>query len=392
MAPALLLLVYMAAYFGFARLGFAIEKDELHFWPTVLFFSHHLLPTAEQLRSYNDLNTPVPFLIFGAIESWFHQGLWLARLSNLLMSLTCAAIILLPTKNATRDSALATLGLLCFPYFVGVSTHVYTDTIAAAFTLGGVALFMNGHRFVSLLFFVAAVSSRQYAVIFPAALLLFLLRTSWAKRQSPDWISVGCLTASLFSLVSWFIFWGGPANAVALNSQVVATTQWLSFLPENVGYFLACVATYYCLPEFLFFSASRELFKQRFAQRKKVAVIVVMIVSLFALFPPLGNHYPYPIEEMGFLDKGLRLGFNDFWRVVALCGLAIFAVIRFAEDSLPAYFVVLNAVLMAKAHIAWDKYVFSLLLVLWWFRSDSNRLNSQKGIASGSVAIRPGTK
>ncbi|MGB3640444.1 MAG: hypothetical protein WBA39_23150, partial [Rivularia sp. (in: cyanobacteria)] len=53
--------------------------DEGHFWETSLTFSDKLIPSIDDLRNYGELSTPLPFIIFGALEYLFHQGIFAGR-------------------------------------------------------------------------------------------------------------------------------------------------------------------------------------------------------------------------------------------------------------------------------------------------------------------------
>lgn len=71
--------------------------DEFYFWPSSLFFSEKPLPSIDDLSSYNELNTPLAFIIYGQLEYWFGQGIVAGRLLNLALSITMALIIGWPT-------------------------------------------------------------------------------------------------------------------------------------------------------------------------------------------------------------------------------------------------------------------------------------------------------
>ena len=355
--------LYALVYFLMEGFQFPIQKDELHFWPTSLFFSNPFPPTLAQLRTYKDLNTPFPFLLFGGLEHFFQKGIWMGRLANYLISFACVLGVLLAKGRVTRSTIFSALGLLSFPYFLGVSTHLYTDIIAAAFVLLGVSGHFRERHLLSSCAFSVAVSSRQYSVVFPTAVLLYRFFSVGVDRRAV-WLLI-----PLCCLGGWFVFWGGPAPETALSQQVVATVSWNQFLFQNIGYFLASVGVYFVIPEFLFFNHTRRLFIKRVMNSRRLLALVILVVGYFALFPPMGNPPPYAFKEMGFLDKSLRFFLPEFLRVVSLGVFALLAVIRFAELTPEAAFVFMNAVMMAKAHIAWDKYALSLLIVLWWMKA-----------------------
>ena len=93
---------------------------------------------------------------------------------------------------------------------------------------------------------------------------------------------------------------------------------------------------------------------------------------LFLAFPTLGN-VDYPIPTMGFLDKAARSVLSDPLRVCVFYFLALVACVRFSRVDLDGVLVYVNALIMLKAHIGWDKYVLPLLVALWYLRARETR-------------------
>jgi len=54
-------------------LRFPLDCDETHFWRHSLLFSHSPIPDLNTLRDYDELSTPLPFVIFGQIKRIFGQ-------------------------------------------------------------------------------------------------------------------------------------------------------------------------------------------------------------------------------------------------------------------------------------------------------------------------------
>ena len=363
-------LLYLVLYLVLDHLRFEVRKDELHFWPTSLSFSNTWVPTLEQLRSYNDLNTPLPFVVFGTLEHLFHQGIWLGRLLNFGLSFLCVLAIVLGGGASTR-SFLCAIALLLCPYYLGTSTHLYTDIIALTLSLAGVSAFFRQRYLLSSLAFVAAISGRQYSVLFPASLFLWSAYGSWTqKRPWQEWRVWSSMALAASSLLGWFLFFGGPGPRDAMNAQFIATTSPLALLPHNAGYSLACVGLYYVIPELVFFPSARERFRQQLS-RQWVWGLVALSLVFFVAFPPLRNPPGYFMPDMGYFDKALRTFLADDLRVTVFFFFAALTVIRFGSWSLPAILTFANALLMMKAHVAWDKYTLPLLAVLWWLNACS---------------------
>ncbi len=70
---------YAGIFVFFHSLKFPLWNDEGRFWPTSLSFSSKLIPTLHQLKNYDELSTPLPFVVFGVLEHLFHKGIAAGR-------------------------------------------------------------------------------------------------------------------------------------------------------------------------------------------------------------------------------------------------------------------------------------------------------------------------
>ena len=62
----------------------------------------------DQLRSYQELSTPLAFLLFGSLEHLLHGGIMAGRLLNLSLSFAMTTTIVVASADSRR-SALATI-------------------------------------------------------------------------------------------------------------------------------------------------------------------------------------------------------------------------------------------------------------------------------------------
>jgi hypothetical protein len=127
-----ILVLYLIIFNLFGQLGFPIRKDETHFWPASLKFSKDWVPSIDLLKNYDELSTPLPFIIFGTIEHIFHGGIFAGRLLNLL-SFGIVSIIVFISDGRKLKYLFPVIGVLIYPYFIACSTHLYTDIIATFF-------------------------------------------------------------------------------------------------------------------------------------------------------------------------------------------------------------------------------------------------------------------
>ncbi len=358
--------VYLATLFYFDFLQFPISRDEQHFWPTALSLFHDGLPSLEQLRTYNELNTPLPFLISGAAEYFWHGGIVVGRAINLLFSLALVLLIGAMGQFSLR-SFLCIVGLVVFPYFLGVSAHLYTDIIAVTFTAAGVALYLNERHGLSALCFILGIACRQYVVAFPLAVFAYdIVNRIVLQRIRVSWSWIAPAVASL-SMGGWYLFFGDMAPQTALQAQNISVARWY---PNHGLYFLTCIGFFFVIIEAVLFRSFAGIKDVTFSK----LVIVLGVSVLFYFFPPVYNVNTIT-DTMGYLDRGIRLIFDDRVRIVIFWILAVLACLRFRPLSFAGIMLYANSLLMIKAHVAWDKYALTLLAVLWLLKS-ADRLDA----------------
>src|SRR5437867_4945211 len=162
--------LYLGLFVFYDKLHFPMIWDENHFWRTTLLFSKSLVPDFRVLRNYNELNTPLPFIIFGALAHQFKDGLFAGRFLNLIVSLIIICTIGLPLGRKDARSILAAMSILSVPYYLWLSTHLYTDILSAFFVLAGFWLYVRNKHILSSIPFILAIACRQYMVVFPLAI------------------------------------------------------------------------------------------------------------------------------------------------------------------------------------------------------------------------------
>jgi hypothetical protein len=365
-----LAVVYLLIYLALDGLRFDVRRDEVHFWPTALQFSHSLVPSARLLRSYGELNTPLPFVLWGISERILGLGIFGARLLNFLLSFGIVALVTVVAARRGRSGVrqlVPALGILLYPYFLFVSTHAYTDILPAALVALGVLLHLRGRYWTAALLFALAISARQYMAAFPAALVAHELyasrRDGW--RPASAWLAPAMGAATLGG---WYLFFGGFGPPGEIAAQAIVTADAETLLPRNSLYFLTCIGAYF-VPAALVLTPMRLAWRD--LCRPAATTSPAGLLLLFAVFPPIQNEN-FPIPTMGYLDKGLRW-LPDLARIGVFYLFALLAIAQLHARRLAFLFLLANAAVMTKAHIAWDKYVLALVVVLWLLEATSPR-------------------
>jgi hypothetical protein len=351
-------------------LSFPLIGDEPHFWNASQWLFADGLPSLKKLRTYNELATPLTFLIFGSIDYLSHAGIAAGRAINIAASLGTLAIIF-GSSRSKGASALAVIGLLLCPYFLYVSPLLYTDAIPIFFTVAGIHFAFRRRHAASASFLILGIACRQYVVAFPVALLIhsylkaIMGRGRWESNVS-NWVSIA-------SLIGWIIFFGGPGPSTGVVEQNIQTGK---LHPDHGLYFLTAIGAYYVAVEFLIF---RKIRCQTTSPRLIIAGIVFLT---FLVFPPFGN--VVITDTMGYLDKAFRLLVPDWLRMFGFLVLAILTCLRFEPFSLSGLIVYSNATLLMFPHIAWDKYALPALATLWLLRNLTDDEGDQGGTTMGT--------
>ncbi len=359
---------YIAVFIAMDRLRAEPEKDETHYWPTSVLFAEEWIPSVELLRGYGELNTPLPFLLYGWLERACHGGIVAGRVLNSLLSLGIICVIALAGRAPPRVAIPAAVGLLLFPYYVGVSFHLYTDIVAAACVLGGIWLHQRKLPIPGAICFALAIASRQYMLAFPVAIALheLMLRSREPQRSHVAWAAP---MLAAVTIVGWLVLFGGLAPTGELARQKISSGSLTQLYPGHALYFLTCVGLYFVPLEW---ALVRRCWNAKEVMQRRNLIIAGVLLAAFIAFPPLTNPETYGVPTMGYFDKAAHrvLGDADVLRMAVFYVFALAACVRFDRLTLPALLVCVNALLMMKAHIGWDKYILPLVVVLWFLVAD----------------------
>lgn len=361
-------IIYISLLIGLDFLRGPRWQDEGHFWITTTAFSDQLFPSLDRLRDYKELNTPLPFIMFGALEYLFGKGIAAGRLLNLILSLIIVFIIGWPSHIKQEKAILCVIGLFLCPYYLWYSGRLYTDIIACFWVLIGVVGYVKNRHFISCIAFVLAISSRQYMLAFPVAIAVYELIAAAAKastnrRISPAdqwrWLAPSIAALSIFG---WIYLFQGLAPEAALEVRPTPEVQKtvLAFTPGGMINFFAFVGVYIVIPEFILFGSYTKFQISRDQKRK--AIIVSFLLLMFCLaFPPL-------LFGLGHTIKIANILPYEILKVILFYGLSLLACIRFSRPDLISLIVFFNGLIMIKAY-PWDKYILPLAVVFWYLKS-----------------------
>ncbi|MGL5511058.1 MAG: hypothetical protein ACRDB1_15670 [Microcoleaceae cyanobacterium] len=370
------ILLYSIVFVWREYLFSTIWWDEYSFWRTSLKFSKTLIPSLELLTNYKELNTPLPFIIFGASEHLFKGDIWAGRLLNFFLSLIIICIIGLPNRYIGAKRILSAVGLILCPYYLWVSTLLYTDIISSFFGVLGFWFYLRNYQWSSAIAFILAIASRQYMLAFPLAIACF---ESFAAlrdgRPIPKKVLAPAIAA--LSIIGWFILFKGLAPKVALEKLAppVQLSLW-AIAPNNFIHFLAAIGTYFVIPEILLFhyrdwldlpNLARKI--KTFVFEKKNILIALGLLLFVFIFPPT-------LVANGALIKIAKSLPNYHLKMALFYVFALITCWRFNRISIASWILLFYGVIMMKA-FPWDRYALPVIIIFWYLKS-MNALDWEK--------------
>lgn len=363
----LIAIFYIVLVFHFDFLQGIKVKDEPHYWKTSLSFSDTLIPSIKDLRDYKDLNTPLPFIMFGAIEYFFGLDIFGGRLLNLILSVVIVLIIGWPNRDKKRTSVLCLLGLFLCPYFFICSGRLYTDIVACFWLLLGFVAYVRSRHLLGSIAFILAIASRQFMLAFPVAIAVYELIIVTTKIRSfrefnfsKHWAWIAPSIASLSILFWIYLFQGlAPATGIEELAPAVQQTTW-AIQPNRAVYFLSFTSVYIVIPELILFQPLAKI-RESIKQKRRIVSIAVGLLLYCIIFPPI-------ISSDGMFSLLLDLLHYDILKSALFYFLALIACIRFFQPNLMFLCLLFNCIIMMKAHY-WSKYVLPLSIVFWYLKS-----------------------
>jgi hypothetical protein len=330
------------------------------------------------LQTYTELNTPLPFIVGGWLLRVAGPGEYPLRLLMFVLSFLTVSGLCVASRGRVWPFVGSALGLMLFPYFWFCSVLYYTDMLAIFFIVMGLLAYQRTWHGLAALSFVGAICTRQFMVVFPAAILLYeaialylpslqtasLLAT--LRRYGYALLYVGAVA----SLGGWVWLWHGLAPSAEMARQQYGSHT----TPLDGGFMLyamACLGLYGAVVEAVLFR-KWTTYLTFFQTNSRFVLGLAGLLGVFALLFPASQHINAfaVVPHMGPLDRLMLDGGVPFWgRQVVYWALACVCLcrLRMAGFSLLTVCWLLNILLMGATQVAWDKYLMPAITVFWLF-------------------------
>ena len=358
---------YIVAALYMGGLGFDPVKDEEQFWEQISGFVAVWPPGLAEIQNYDEPMTPLSFLFWAGLERMHGLGIGAARFISILLGIGLLSLIGFRSSSPATGRytpLFSALALIAFPYWVPLSLLLYTDLPATIFIVSGVLFYFRKRDGWAALFFVLAIATRQYMVVFPAAIVA---HEGIRALRGGDMRFLRCWPYALAAatLLGWIAFFGGvgPADGLAEwpRHQNALDRVNLAFSL----YFLAATGAYFVLPEWAI---------DRYQEKPKLSLGAPALAGLAVLLVAFLIDTPNYAKEVGPLNRSIAfvlnpMPFADWARPVLMFALASLTVVRFARFDVASWIVLANAVLMAFMWSPWEKYCMPMLGGLWMLKA-----------------------
>lgn len=373
MMPILAFLVVLEGVVLFFGLNYHLWGDEIHFVNTVRLFGEGL--TLDKLRHYNEMSSPLPFMVYAAWGRLFSFDLQVLRLLSIIIALTTYLAfhhLLVVCQVKPRVAFLATAFLALQPYMIGLSIFVFTDMLAILFLILGCIGIRRRKPLLFGLWSMAGLLSRQYLTFLPiAAGVFFLLRYLGTRERHARDMALAALWA-FGPLAILYIFWGGlsPDN----ERRAYFLSESLHFNPDFLVVFILLYFVY-LLPFVLW----RWKY---FYGDWKVLGISALISLVYWLFPVRATQYAVAVgvDTVGFYHRSVRYIAGERWEQLVLylsflLGLPLVIALvkdgyrRWERSDLDFVFfldltIMTFFILMPFSYLNWEKYILLVLPVM----------------------------
>lgn len=365
--------------------------DEVRLHATVIEFSENF--SLDYLRTYNQLSTPLPFIIYSGWGKIFGLELFHLRILSIIIALTTFMLFFKILEHFVKDRKLLFFGsifLAIHPYNVGLSIFVFTDMIAVLFLLLGFLGVIRKSLWLTAIGLAASILCRQYLVFILPPVFIFLL-LKWLKdKDKRELMTLAGTILSITPFAALVIFWGGisPDN----QWREFYSTEKLYFHPEILFLYIMLLAVY-LLPYLI-------LTFRRLIKSKLILFLSILISPLYFLSPIEPSKYSVAINvhTVGLFHKALKfLTDNDtiiqtiffifFWAGLLVLSNLIgegYKLIKNKDYPAKLNLIMITVsfmIIMPLSYLGWEKYFMPLLpflIILFSLLISENQLKSEK--------------
>lgn len=367
----------------FSGLNRPIYGDEGHFIATITQFAENF--SCETLRTYNEMSTPLPFMLYALWGKLFGLEAASLRILSLLIGFVTSLVFFSIAKRLLVRFSISIFAYILFllqPYLIGFTTYVYTDMFAILGLLLAFSGVLKRNDWLLGIGCVIALLSRQYSAFFVMALIMFSIYECMQLQQRDAIRLLSAVILSALPLTVLFMYWRGvtPDNEMRLLYLKAGTSYHLT----SLVLYISCI-TIYLFPAVAL--QTRVLFSNK---KTLIAAILFSLIYFIAPIRASQAAVNVDIETVGLFHRLIRHLFanqmivDTFFYGCFLIGLIV--LIHFMRllwlnwrnknnsvENLLILSIICFLIVMPFSYMHWEKYFMLflpfLLIVLMMPRS-----------------------
>lgn len=300
----LFLLLYEILCYWFILLKTPLHGDEHHFYKTIVEFSKDL--SVEKIRSYNELITPLTFIVYGFFGKLFGTDLLTVRFLSIIIGFFTHLLFFIFLKEIFKNRLIYWSLFLMWifnPYVLGFNALVFTDGLSNFLII--LFLYSVYKKKYFLIFVVSALLlyTRQFNVILIAAAVFYMI-LELIKKKTIDIKMIAALFAGGGAILPLLLLWEGfsPVGAMSDKLDKVSFTVYFEALPV----YIYCIFIY-TLPLSIIILYFNKISKYRWS------LIFSATLLFYAVFPVSPSFIAVKdgFYTVGLFDKLVTFVFKD---------------------------------------------------------------------------------
>jgi hypothetical protein len=366
----------LAAYFAVASavtLRWPPWGDEVHYLSTIRLFGQGM--SVDLLRTYPQMATPLAFVTYAEWGRLVGFETWQLRLLSPILAMSTCVLLAHALRMLGASTVMVTVGtgiIAANPYFLGLSTFVFTDTPALLMLAVAIVGVVSNRAWVTGAGIAGAVLTRQYLAFLTPAVIGAVLVSDGASGL---WRSRHVLAACLALLpLAWFVWlWGGALAPVSEMRGVYLTGGGLRYDVHALSLYLAAPGIYL---------APLLLWRAREGVSARALAIGFAMATVTLVFPvaPSAIQTVEGIVTVGFVHRLLlsllpSAAVNIVWFLAAGFWLSVMldrafmlltpAPLRRLDMAtlFPWFGIAGFLLLMPFAYMPWEKYALPLFIL-----------------------------
>ena len=289
---------------GIISLKLPFHGDEKHIVETIKLFAKNF--NFETIKDYPEVTPPFFYIFYALWAKIFGGSIESLRILTLIISfITWQLVFYLNNLFAKKEVHALLLSLLIIinPYFFGTSIFVFTDMLTLMLSLATVISFIKDRVLLFIIFSLIAILCRQYAVIFPIAVIIFFAISHLQRKPINGFYLFGSLLTFL-PLIFLFMIWENISPASGIEKWVIPNSSFYNI--DYINTYITFSVVYIFPLVFIFFNKIKFSYSNLI-----IAFIFAIFLCFFPVTPSMAALVQTDYNTVGYANRALVQIFGD---------------------------------------------------------------------------------